>query len=55
MKTKTYYFVEYDAWGQHGTDIDTLHLTKQQAEELRAKRTGFLTDSYVGALYYTQD
>ena len=60
MKTKTYYFVPDDCYGQHGTDIYEIKLTKQEANKITQTRIynnmqGFLTDKYISALYYTQD
>lgn len=55
-----YYFVPDDSYGQHGTDIYELLLTKEEAQKIQETRRynnerGFLTTSYQGALLYTQD
>lgn len=55
-----YYFVEDDSWGQRGTFIETLYLTKEEADKVKKTRThngkrGFFTKDYEEALYYTQD
>lgn len=60
MRMKTYYVVEDDAYGQHGTIIEEVKMTKDKY--LEVKSTGlfngfrcFITDKYISALYYTQD
>ena len=61
MRTKTYYFVEDDDYGQHGTDIIEVKLTSKEYRKVKETRVleeigrGFITDDYVSALYYTQD
>lgn len=55
MRKKIYYYVENDSYGQHGTNIVELAMTKKEAENFKATHYGFLTDSYISALYYTQD
>ena len=57
MKTKTYYVVKDDAWGQHGTDIEEVELTKTEYETIpnRPNRNFFITDDYEEALYYMYD
>lgn len=55
-----YYFVPDDSYGQHGTDILEIYLTKEEANKIQQTRIynnerGFLTNSYRSALYYTQD
>lgn len=60
MKKKTYYFVEDDAFGQHGTTINEVKLTKDEyltvcKTRLLNNQRGFITANYISALYYTQD
>lgn len=55
-----YYFVPDDSYGQRGTDILEIYLTKEEANKIQQTRIynnerGFLTNSYRSALYYTQD
>ena len=55
-----YYFIPDDSYGQHGTDIFEIYLTKEEANKVQETRIynnerGFLTKSYASALYYTQD
>lgn len=57
---KTYYFVEDDSYGQHGDYIEEIKLNKQEYNYASNNRQyngrrGFLTDSYVSAVYYTND
>ena len=57
MRTKTYYIIKDDAWGQHGTYIEEVQLTKDEYEAIpeRPNRNFFITDDYEEALYYMYD
>lgn len=57
MRKKTYYIVMNDGWGQHGTDIEEIKLTKEEYNVMKSNpnRNYFITDKYISALYYTQD
>lgn len=57
MRKKTYYIVMNDGWGQHGTDIEEIKLTKEEYNAMKSNpnRNYFITDKYISALYYTQD
>ena len=60
QKKYRYYFVPDDYYGQHGTDIFEIYLTKEEADKIGETRIynnkrGFLTNSYRSALYYVQD
>lgn len=54
---KTYYIVYHDAWGQHGTDIIPIKLTKKEYQQRKENDClkYFITDNYASALYWTQD
>jgi hypothetical protein len=59
MKKKTYYIVEDDGYGQRGTDIEEVKLTKKEYEQItrqdRRERNYSIFEKYSSALYYTQD
>lgn len=60
QRQKTYYFVEDDNYGQHGDFIETIQLNDLQYNYIEDTRLyngkrGFITNSYMSALYYTQD
>jgi hypothetical protein len=56
-RIKTCYKIEPDAYGQRGTDIDRIELTKREYKKRENDKTRnyFITDDYTTALYYTQD
>ena len=55
----TYYFVPNGWGGQHGTDIKEVKMTKNEYFEMKQKpytqKDGAYFDSYIKALYYTED
>ena len=58
-KARIYFFVPYDCYGQHGTNIQEVKMTKKEFQEVSRKpwyeRGGVYFEDYVAALYYTQD
>lgn len=57
---KTYYFVADDYYGQHGCDIEKVEMTKYaynycSDNRLCNGKRGFITDSFMGAMYYVND
>lgn len=57
-KKRQCYFVEYDTYGQHGSNIDYVMLTKKQLDYYENKfenNSGFLTDNLMSAYYYVND
>lgn len=52
---KTYYFVRYDRYGQHGTNIEPVELTEQEYLDNKDSDSGVWFDNYSSALYYVQD
>ena len=60
LEKNTYYFIEDDYGGQHGSFIDKIELTKDEYEKIKETRCyngrkGFISDSYLTASYYTYE
>lgn len=56
-RLKTFYKVDDDFYGQHGTTVDEVQMTESEYRRLTSTpRRGFgLFRTYAAALYYTQD
>lgn len=58
-KIRKFYFVPFGENGQHGDFIQTVEMTKKEFVEKSGRpwyeRGGVYFESYVAALYYTQD
>lgn len=56
-RKKPCYIIEPDIYGQRGTNIDRIELTKREYKKRENDRAlnYFITDDYATALYYTQD
>ena len=60
VEKNTYYFIEDDYGGQHGSFIDEIKLTKDEYEKIKETRCyngrkGVITDNYLAAYYYTYE